>query len=477
MSEEIRSMRGKTVSRRRFLQTGAGAVLSASCTRAQTPLPNIVLILADDLGFGDLQSYGSKIPTPNLDNMAFEGVRFEEFYATSSVCSPSRAGLLTGRYATRVGVPNVLVPTDTTGLSLNEKTIAEVLKLVGYSTMCVGKWHLGTPTPYLPTSRGFDHYYGIPYSNDMSPSVLMQDTKVIESPVQLNTLTQRYTQQATNFISNSKTTPFFLYLAHTFPHIPLAASSAFLGKSGQGLYGDVIEELDWSVGQVLQSLKTNGVDNNTLVMFTSDNGPWFLGSPGKLRGRKGWSYEGGVREPFIARFPGKIPATRIRGSGRVTNAMATTMDILPTIIRLTGAAKPPNPLDGLDIWPILSGQQESIANRDVYLYFDSWNLQCARMGPWKLHVSRYNTFPWSPDPVGGLYNLPITPELYNLEDDPDESYDVAASNPQIVAQIQARIQALLPTFPSAVMNAWNQTMSMKVVETADGALPIRSTTN
>jgi arylsulfatase len=326
---------------------------------------------------------------------------------------------------------------------------------------------------YLPTSRGFDHYYGIPYSNDMSPSVLLQDTTVIETPVQLDTLTQRYTQQAVNFISQAKGSPFFLYLAHTFPHIPLAASAAFFGTSKMGLYGDVVEELDWSVGQVLQSLKDNGVESNTLVMFTSDNGPWYLGSPGRLRGRKGWTYEGGVREPFIARWPGKIPTGS--GRGRISNAMATTMDLLPTIAGLCNAPLPSKPLDGMDIWPVLSGQAEDVNNREAFLYFDSWNLQCARLGQWKLHVSRYNSPPFGPDPTVGSWNLPIIPELYNLATDPDESYNVAREHPDIVNKIKARIQALLPTFPSQVMSAWNSTMSLKTVGTPDGALPVPQT--
>src|ERR1700722_3240854 len=336
--------------RRSFLKAAGGALVGASMMRSQpAKSPNVILILCDDLGFGDLHSYGSNIPTPNIDAMAQGGVRFRQFYSASNVCSPSRAALMTGRYPTRVGVPDVLTANATTGLSLSETTIAEMLKPVGYNTMCVGKWHLGATPAYLPTSRGFDSYYGIPYSNDQLPSILMQNTAVIESPVVLNTLTQRYTQQATDFIKNSKNSPFFLYLAHTFPHIPLAASPAFLGKSGLGLYGDVVEEIDWSVGQVLQSLKDNNIDGNTLVMFTSDNGPWYLGSPGRLRGRKGWSYEGGVREPFIARFPGRIPAAllsnrapRLRAPGqipnaRVSNAMATTMDLLPTIANLCNA--------------------------------------------------------------------------------------------------------------------------------------------
>jgi arylsulfatase A-like enzyme len=462
------------IPRRAFLKGAGGALLAASRGRAAAlQPPNFVLILCDDLGYGDLHCYGSQIETPNIDRMARQGVRFEQFYSTSNVCSPSRASLLTGRYAQRVGVPDVLPSNATTGLSTSETTIAEMLKPAGYRSMCVGKWHLGQLPQYLPTSRGFDEYYGIPYSNDMSPSVLLQNKSVIESPVRLNTLTQRYTQQAVNFIQRSSASPFFLFLSHTFPHIPLAASPAFKGRSGLGLYADVVEELDWSVGQVLQSLQDNGVDDNTLVIVTSDNGPWYQGSAGRLRGRKGSSYEGGVREPFIARWPGQIPMsnTRLRGP-RVSQVMATTMDILPTLARLSNATLPARPLDGIDIWPALVDQPLQ-AQRDLFLYFDGWNLQCARLGPWKLHVARYNDFAWSPDPAGGRRNLPLlNPELYNLDHDPDESYDVASENPQIVADIQQRIQQMLPTFRSEVMAAWQATMSDNVAPTPAGALPV-----
>ena len=467
-------------------------MLAAPLARSQQAKPpNVILILCDDLGYGDLHIYGSNISTPNLDRMAEEGVLLRQFYSTSNVCSPSRASVMTGRYATRVGVPRVISAQDVAGLPLAEKTIADVLKPAGYSTMCVGKWHLGSQPQFLPTNRGFDSYYGIPYSNDMSPSILLDNTQVIESPVQLDTLTQRYTQRAIDFIQGSKSTPFFLFFAHTFPHIPLAASAAFKGKSNLGLYADCVEEIDWSVGQVLQALKDNGLDNNTLVIFTSDNGPWYLGSPGKLRGRKGSSYEGGVREPFIARFPGQIPAQivpsqlieRTRPSSaiaatqatpRVSGVIASTLDLLPTIAKLCNAALPSKPLDGQDIWPILSGEQTDLA-REPFLYFDDWNLQCARLGSWKIHVARYNDFPWSPDPIGGRINLPlISPELYNLDKDPDESYDVAADNPEVVADLLARILEALPTFPQEVMDAWNATMSQKAIN-SDGGLPVAIT--
>jgi arylsulfatase len=268
-------------------------------------------------------------------------------------------------------------------------------------------------------------------------------------------------------------------MAHTFPHIPLAVGSAFKGTSGLGMYGDVISELFWSVGLVLQSVKANGIDNNTLVIFTSDNGPWYQGSAGRLRGRKGWSYEGGVREPFIARFPGHIPAQRSLGrqvsTGRVSDGVATTMDLLPTIANLCKAPLPAAKLDGIDIWPLLTGAQPTM-DRDVFLYFDSWYLQCARLGPWKLHFSRYNDYAFSPDPIGGRLNLPlVTPELYNLESDPDESYNVAPDNMSVVADITARVMKMLPSFPPQVTAAWNYTMSQPVYGTADGALPVAAT--
>lgn len=298
------------MNRREFLTTAAAGVGCRLASAANNHL-NVVFILCDDLGYGDLGCYGSKLRTPNLDRLASEGIRFTNFNSADPVCSPSRAAFLTGRYPTRVGVPNVLFPNDTTGLNLDEITMANMLKARGYKTMCIGKWHLGRPAQYLPTSRGFDEYLGIPYSNDMNPRVLMHNTDVIENETDLDSLTQKYTDKAVKFIRESKSSPFFLYMPHTFPHIPLGASARFRGKSTEGLYGDVVEEVDWSVGQVLQALKENGVENDTLVMFSSDNGPWYQGSPGKLRGRKNTTYEGGVREPFLARLPGRIPKDRV----------------------------------------------------------------------------------------------------------------------------------------------------------------------
>jgi len=438
---------------------------AASLIRAQSRPPNIVFIYCDDLGYGDLGVYGSGIRTPNLDRMAAEGARFTQFYSANPVCSPSRAALLTGRYPTRTGVPRVLFPTDTTGLALSETTLAQMLKGAGYRTMCIGKWHLGHHPQYLPTARGFDEYFGIPYSNDMTPRPLLHNTEQLEEPANLETLTPRYTEQAVRFIDRSAGGPFFLYLPHTFPHIPLAASPRFRGKSAFGLYGDVIEELDWSVGEVFAALRRTGADSNTLVMFSSDNGPWYQGSPGALRGRKGSTYEGGVREPFLARFPGQIPA------GLVCQGVSGTIDILPTVAKLTGAPLPKAALDGIDIWPLMTGRRASI-EREALLYFDDWNLQCARWGKWKLHFARYNTFAYNPAPAGGRMNFPLRPpELYDIEADPMESYDAAPENPKVVSEIQSRVRRLLATFPPEVQKAWTETQARETAVIPAGALP------
>ncbi|HVT95313.1 MAG TPA: sulfatase [Bryobacteraceae bacterium] len=453
------------MTRRSFLAS-TSALTGSHLLGASKKTPNIVVILCDDLGYGDLGCYGSRIRTPNLNRMAGEGIRFTNFSAADPVCSPSRAALLTGRYPTRVGVPQVLFPKDPGGLNLDETTVAGMLRSRGYGTMCIGKWHLGRPKEYLPTSRGFDEYFGIPYSNDMTPCVLMHNTGVIEDPANLETLTRRYTEQAVKFIRSAKDSPFFLYMPHTFPHIPLAASPRFRGKSAEGLYGDTVEEIDWSAGEVLRALHESGVEENTLVLFTSDNGPWYQGSPGKLRGRKNTTYEGGVREPFIARWPGRIP------KGKVCDGLASMMDIFPTVARLCGADLPPKPLDGIDIWPLLAGEKQSI-ERPPLLYFNGWNLQCARSMNWKLHVARFNTAAYVPGPPGGIHNYVLPhPELYDLSTDPDESYDTASEHPEIVKQIQAKIEELIPTFPAEVRQAYVETLNRKAAPTTPaGAYP------
>ena len=454
--------------RRCFLKTlTAGALTSAAPALLQgtSQPPNIIFILADDLGYGDLSCYGSRIATPNLDQMAREGAMFRHFSVASPVCSPSRAGILTGRYPVRVGVPGVFTPQDTTGMNLGETTMAQMLKPAGYKTACIGKWHLGSPARYLPTNRGFDEYLGMPCSNDQAPTLLLNNCEIVEQKANLVTLTQRYTDRAVDFIQRSKASPFFLYMGHWAPHPPLVASKGFRGNSHLGLYGDVVQEMDASVGRVLQALKDNGVDGNTLVMFTSDNGPWFQGSAGNLRGRKGDTWEGGVREPFIARMPGVIPA------GQDLDAFASALDILPTVASLAGVAPPPN-LDGVDISTMLTGAVPQV-DRPPFLYFDSWNLQCVRVGQWKLHMSRYNTPPWSPTPAAGRLNLRlINPELYDVFDDPSEGEDCADDNPDIVAQMQRQVADMLPTFPAEVQNAWADMQSRPVYPNASGALPV-----
>lgn len=457
-----KNSRERNLTRRDVLRGLGGAALVSGCglhasgAQSVQTRPNIVFIFCDDLGYGDLECYGSKIKTPNLNRLASEGIRFTNFCSADPVCSPSRAALLTGRYPTRVGVPRVLFPQDKDGLNLDEVTLANVLKKAGYKTACVGKWHLGRPNEYMPTSRGFDEYLGIPYSNDMTPRVLVHNTEIVEDPANLDTLTGRYTSYATDFIRRASGNPFFLYFPHTFPHIPLGASTRFRGKSQEGLYGDVVEEIDWSVGEVLKTLREIGADNNTLVMFSSDNGPWYQGSPGLLRGRKDSTYEGGVREPFIARWPGKIPA------GRVSNALGSMMDVFPTVTKLCNAQMPSKPLDGMDIWPLLEGRAASL-ERPPLLYFNNWNLQCARWNNWKLHVARYNTAPYVPPPVGGVKNYVLpNPELYDLEKDPAESYDVAPEHADVVAKMQKTIADLIETFPQEVKDAYAESKARKM---------------
>jgi arylsulfatase A len=453
----------KGLGRRAFVRA-LGGVLSAAAVRGQGRKgPNVIIILADDLGYGDLGCYGSTIATPNLDSMAREGMRLTRFYSASAVCSPSRAALLTGRYPARTGIVNVLMPNADVGLKPYERTIPKILKEQGYRTGCIGKWHLGTATGCMPNGQGFDEYYGVPYSNDMNPLPVMRDSNVVEAAPRQTSLTTQFTDQAVEFIARNREQPFFLYLAHTAPHIPLAPSERFAGTSEHGLYGDVVTELDWSVGEVLRAVKENGLDEQTLVIFASDNGPWYQGSSGNLQGRKGSTYEGGIRVPCIARFPGSIPA------GTVAEGISSTMDLLPTITRLTGGTA--GSVDGVDIWPMLSGEVQYVG-REVLLFFDVWNVQCVRWGPWKLHLSRYNSNPWTVDPPGGRVNLPLAnPELYHVDADPGESYDRAPENKQLVLDLQQRAERLLLTFPEPARAAWRDTLARRVQQTPAGSLP------
>ncbi len=427
----------------------ANISLTAGNIKGKTP--NIIIFLTDDQGYQDVGCFGSPlIKTPNLDRMATEGVRFTNFYSAAPVCSPSRAALLTGCYPPRVGVPRVLWPNDTIGLNSKEITIADMLKAKGYTTACIGKWHLGDKPEFLPDQQGFDSYLGIPYSNDMTinPRVqiskdvvyregvtpesirikplgggkvpLMRDGKVIEYPVDQTLLTKKYTQEAISIITKNKDKPFFLYLAHTMPHIPLHASETFNGKSPRGLYGDVIEELDWSMGEILKTLKSLNIDENTLVIFTSDNGPWNLknghgGSALPLRGFKFDTYEGGMREPMIAHWPGKIPA------GSVCSEIASTIDLLPTIAWLTGTAKPKAPIDGKNIWPLMTGKRGAKSPHDGYYYYNAMTLQAVRSGDWKLRIVKGKV------------------ELFNLANDISESKNVESENPEIVNRLTKKM--------------------------------------
>jgi arylsulfatase A-like enzyme len=423
----------------------------ANCARAETP-PNVVIILADDQGYGDLGCYGAKdIETPNLDRMAKEGVRLTDFYVAQPVCSASRAALLTGCYPNRVSILYALVPSDRHGLSADEKTIADVLKPRGYATAIYGKWHLGHRPQFLPTRHGFDDYFGLPYSNDMWPNhpspaarypdlPLMEGEKVVGVNPDQTKLTTWYTEHAVKFIEKNKDRPFFLYVAHNMPHVPLHVSDKFKGKSKRGLYGDVIMEIDWSVGEILAALKKHDLDERTLVIYTSDNGPWLpygdhSGSAGSLREGKFTTFEGGVRMPCVARWPKHIPA------GTVCREPAMTIDLLPTVAKLAGAELPKHPIDGLDIWPLLAGKPDAKSPHEaLYFYWDR-HLQAVRSGRWKLHFP--HDFPTLAGKPGGKDGKPVnyvgdvTPlALYDLENDISETTNVAEKHPAVVLRLQ-----------------------------------------
>ena len=426
----------------------ASLLLAAAPDSSEGEKPNIVIIFADDLGYGDLGCYGHpSIRTPNLDRMAAEGMRFTDFYVAAPVCTPSRAALLTGRYAVRSGMASerrrVLFPNSAGGLPDGEITIAEGLKTRGYATAIVGKWHLGHLPAFLPTKQGFDSYFGIPYSNDMDriPGAkqegpkwsqynvpLMRNEEVVERPPDQTTLTRRYTEEAVKIIKANREKPFFLYLAHNMPHVPIFASEAFAGKSARGLYGDVVEELDWSVGQVLAAIRAEGIEKKTLVVFTSDNGPWLImkdngGSAGLLQEGKGSTWEGGMREPGIFWWPGKIAA------GTVTREVGCTMDLFTTALKLAGAEIPADrPIDGVDLSPVLFGTGPSL--RQTMVYYRDTTPFAIRKGRYKMHVVTRDGYGKNPatrqDP----------PLLFDLGFDPSEKYDVAKTHPDMVADLQ-----------------------------------------
>ncbi len=435
---------------RRFLSLPMAllpVLMLASCTANQEEdtKPNIVVIFCDDLGYGDLGTFGHPtIRTPNLDQMAEEGQKWTNFYVGASVCTPSRAALITGRLPIRNGMNGnrrVLFPNSIGGLQDSEITIAEAVKEVGYATACVGKWHLGHLPEYLPTNHGFDSYFGIPYSNDMDrvkgdlkdPEYLsfnvplMRNEEIIERPAVQTTITKRYTEESIQFIKENKDQAFFLYLAHNLPHIPLFTSEEFVDTSIRGLYGDVIEEIDWSVGQIIKTLRSEGLAENTMVVFTSDNGPWLVfeqdgGSAGLLRDGKGTTWEGGMREPTIFWWPEKIQP------GVITD-MGATMDIFPTVCKLTGAEFPSDRImDGVDLTQTLLDEKPS--PRNTIFYYRGREIYAVRSGMYKAHFITENVY--TKDHIRTEHETPL---LFHLGHDPSEKYNIAEDHPDVIAEI------------------------------------------
>jgi arylsulfatase A len=435
--------------------------LAALASVASAAPPNVVIIFADDLGYADLGCYGAKgWTTPHLDKMAKDGVRFTDFYVSQPVCSASRASLLTGCYANRLGIHGALGPNAKHGIADSETTLGELFKSKGYATGMVGKWHLGHHERFLPPKHGFDSYLGLPYSNDMwphhpekvqfPPLPLIDGTKIVNPDVTAEfqpKLTTLYTERAVQFIGENKAKPFFLYLAHSMPHVPLFVSDKFKGKSEQGLYGDVIQEIDWSVGEVVAALKKHGLEDNTLVIFTSDNGPWLsygnhAGTKGPLREGKGSVWEGGVREPCVAKWPGKIPA------GRVQTEPLMTIDLFPTLAKLIGAELPKLTIDGKEAWPLFACEKGAKCPQAAYWHYYGTNeLQAVRSGRWKLmlpHTCRMieDRKPGADGKPAGYKQVKIEkPMLFDLDKDVGETTDVAAANPDVLAMMQRHADA------------------------------------
>jgi uncharacterized sulfatase len=428
------------------------AALASLAEAAQAPpesRPNFVVILFDDLGWGDLGAYRSQAPaTPRLDRLAAQGAVFENFYSAAPYCTPSRAGLLTGRWPIRTGLTQVVFPRGhpidrvqrasgvTTRLPADEITFADALAAGGYATMMVGKWHLGDAAPSLPNDFGFQRYFGALYSNDMKPFALWRDREIAEpDPADQRKLTRRYTDEAVAFLEQSRERPFLLYVAHNFPHEPLHASEEQAGKSPAGVYGDVMADLDASTGAIMDALDRLGLARNTLVLVTSDNGPWFEGSAGPLRGRKNETFEGGMRVPLIARWPGRIPA------GQRIEDVAAAVDVFPTALGLAGLPLPADRIvDGVDLSPLLFSRGRDLPERPVFYYSDR-SLQAVRIGRWKAH-RRHGVFgglaaSWPVVPL-----MPKGPWLFDLVRDPDESYDVSAKRPEELERLEAAMRAL-----------------------------------
>lgn len=444
--------------------------LAAAEGIAGRPL-NVVLIFADDLGYGDVGAFGAAdIKTPNIDQLAAEGTRFTNFYVAQPVCTASRAALMTGCYSNRVGLFGALNHESRIGIAASEYLLPEMLKSKGYATAAFGKWHLGLQPELLPTRHGFDEFFGIPYSNDngplhgsqkgLPPLPLIDGEKTVAYDPDQSQFTRMFTQRACAFIEKNRARPFFLYLPHVMPHVPIFASEAFKGRSSRGLYGDVVEELDWGVGEVLAALKRHDLDRNSLVIFTSDNGPFLsygnhAGSAKPLREGKLTTWEGGVRSPCIMRMPGTVPA------GRTCDELTATIDLWPTLAGVVGAALPDQKIDGLDIWPLIRGDAEARTPREAYYYYAGEELQAVRSGDWKLHFAHdYLTSDSPPGrdgrpanyanmkplamSVSGLagiasrhgYVVRRQPQaLFNLNDDVGETRDVAAEHPDVVARL------------------------------------------
>ena len=436
----------------------AGSLLSPRPAFGREPgksLPNIVFIMTDDMGYGDLGCYGGKsIRTPNIDRLAAGGMRFTDFYVCSPVCTPSRFGLLTGRYPARVDLNLAFIPPDTPtktklefgfyeklgaigmldtgdpgtckGIPADEYTLAEGLKDAGYSTCIIGKWHLGYTPEYSPNVNGFDYFYGSPGVNDIKPFKLMRNDTVLEEHItDQTTLTKRYTVEALDFIERSKNGPFFLYFAHTFPHHPYHASDDFLGKSKGGLYGDTVEEIDWSVGEVMKKLDELGLSENTIVIFTNDNGQLFEGSPAGMRGCKGLTYEGGFRVPMIARWPNMIRP------GTVNRGVAVNLDFYPTFFSIAGVPLPDDrPIDGRNMMHMFKGDEKS-PNEAIY-YYHAEKLEAIRVGRWK-YMRKHNVYVWPS-------NLQQKgPWLFDMEVDPNERYNMGHTYPDVMKELEAKI--------------------------------------
>lgn len=434
----------------------------ASSAGAADRLPNFVIVFIDDMGYADIGPFGAEgYATPNLDRMAREGRVFTDFYVTQAVCSASRAGLLTGCYNVRIGILGALGPNATHGIHEDEVTVAEIVKQKGYATACYGKWHLGHHPKFLPTNHGFDEYFGLPYSNDMWPYhpgvahlpmperlkrwphlPLMEGTKIIDTQVtgdEQRHLTTQYTEHAVDFINRNRERPFLLYVPHSMVHVPLYVSDKFQGKSGRGLFGDVVMELDWSMGQIFDALRQNNLDKNTMVIFTADNGPWLsygdhAGSAGPLREGKGTMFDGGCREPTIMWWPGRIPA------GSTCKQPAMTIDVLPTIAELVGAELPDHTIDGKSIWPLIAGQPDASSPHDAYFFYYGRQLQALRRGKWKLHFPHnYRTLSGRPGGKGGIpvkYDqAKIDLSLFDLTEDIGETTNVADQQPQVMKEL------------------------------------------